>query len=169
MKQLLKISTVFSLALLALASCGKKEKSLTTGWNYNDQKWGGFEKLNYEGQASGPNLILIEGGTFTMGDTEQDVTYDWNNVPRRVTVSSFYIDETEVCNSDYREYLYWTMRVFGEQYPEVWKKALPDTLVWRDELAFNEPYVETYFRHPSYDDYPVVGVNWNQAKRLMMD
>ncbi len=163
MKQLLKFGTVFSLAMLALASCGKKEKSLTTGWNYNDQKWGGFEKLNYEGQATGPNLVLIEGGTFTMGDTEQDVTYDWNNVPRRVTVSSFYMDETEVCNSDYREYLYWTLRVFSEQYPEVWKKALPDTLVWRDELAFNEPYVETYLRHPSYDEYPVVGVNWNQA------
>jgi gliding motility-associated lipoprotein GldJ len=30
-------------------------------------------------------------------------------------------------------------------------------------LAFNEPYVEGYFRHPSYKDYPVVGVSWLQA------
>jgi formylglycine-generating enzyme len=149
---------------LLLASCGKKsEKSSTTGWNYNDQKWGGFEKTDYEGQATGPNLVLVQGGTFNMGVTEQDVTYEWNNVPRRVTVSSFYMDETEISNIDYREYLYWISRVFGETYPEVWKKALPDTLVWREELAFNEPLVETYFRHPSYDDYPVVGVNWNQA------
>ncbi len=163
MKQLLKFSTVLGLAALALASCGKKEKSSTTGWNYNDQKWGGFEKIDYEGQATGPNLVLIEGGTYSMGLTEEDVTKDWNNVARRVTVSSFYMDETEVSNIDYKEYLYWTSRVFGESYPEVWKKALPDTLVWRDELAYNEPYVETYFRHPAYDDYPVVGVNWNQA------
>ncbi len=40
---------------------------------------------------------------------------------------------------------------------------MPDTLVWREELAYNEPYVETYFRHPAYDNYPVVGVNWLQA------
>ena len=39
----------------------------------------------------------------------------------------------------------------------------PDTLVWRSELAYNEPYVEYYFRHPSYNFYPVVGVNWKQA------
>src|SRR5690606_29740327 len=133
------------------------------GWKMNDQKWGGFEKLDYEGQATGPNLVLVQGGTFVMGLTEQDVTYDWNNIPRRVTVSSFYMDEAEVTNHQYREYLYWLNRVFGESYPEVGKNALPDTLVWREELAFNEPFVETYFRHPSYDDYPVVGVNWLQA------
>jgi formylglycine-generating enzyme len=162
MKNLLKICPIL-LAVIVLASCSKKEKSDTTGWNYNDQKWGGFEKLNYEGQATGPNLVLVQGGTFSMGLTEQDVTYEWNNVPRRVTVSSFYMDETEISNINYREYLYWLDRVFGESYPEVYNKALPDTLVWRDELAYNEPYVETYFRHPAYDNYPVVGVNWNQA------
>jgi gliding motility-associated lipoprotein GldJ len=43
------------------------------------------------------------------------------------------------------------------------KKALPDTLVWREELAYNEPYVQYYFRFPSYNYYPVVGVNWQQA------
>ncbi|MEO7175948.1 MAG: SUMF1/EgtB/PvdO family nonheme iron enzyme [Saprospiraceae bacterium] len=138
-------------------------KSSTTGWNYNDQKWGGFEKLNYEGQATGPNLVLVEGGTYTMGLTEQDVTYEWNNVPRRVTVSSFYMDETEVANIDYREYVFWTYRVLGTNYPKVWAATLPDTLVWREELAYNEPFVETYFRHPAYDNYPVVGVTWKQA------
>ena len=163
MRKVLQYRFLFILSLLVLASCGKKEKSSTTGWNYNDQKWGGFEKQDYEGQATGPNLVLIEGGTFSMGTVEQDVTFDWNAVPRRVTVSSFYMDETEVSNIDYKEYLYWLERVFGESYPEVRINALPDTLVWREELSFNEPFVETYFRHPSYNDYPVVGVSWLQA------
>lgn len=162
--KVLRILTLCALSIVLLASCkGKKEASSTTGWNYNDAKWGGFEKANYEGQATGPNLTLIEGGTFTMGLTEQDVTFEWNNVPRRVTVSSFYMDETEVGNIDYKEYLYWLSNTFGATYPEVLQKALPDTLVWREELAYNEPFVETYFRHPSYDEYPVVGVSWNQA------
>jgi formylglycine-generating enzyme len=164
MKKTLIHGLSFILLVLLLASCGgKKERSSTTGWKYNDKKWGGFEKLDYDGQATGPNLVLIEGGTFTQGLTDQDVTYEWNNISRRVTVSSFYMDETEVANIDYREYLYWVGNTWGETYPEVWKRALPDTLVWREELAYNEPLVETYFRHPAYDDYPVVGVNWEQA------
>ena len=150
---------------LFMASCGggKKGASSSTGWNYNDSKWGGFEKTDYDGQVTGPNLVLVQGGTFPMGLTEQDVTFEWNNVPRRVTVSSFYMDETEVTNIDYREYLFWLKRVFGETYPEHVRKALPDTLVWREELSYNEPLVENYFRYPSYDLYPVVGVSWNQA------
>ena len=162
MKKLLRLSVYLFGALLLFSSC-KKERSATTGWVLNDAKWGGYEKLNYKGQATGPNLVLIEGGTFTMGYTEQDVTYDYNNVPRRVTVSSFYMDETEITNHEYLEYLHWLRRVFNESYPEVYLNALPDTLVWREELAFNEPYVETYLRHPSYNDYPVVGVSWIQA------
>ena len=70
------------------------------------------------------------------------------------------MDETEVTNLSWLEYLYWPDRVFGADYPEIYKKALPDTLVWRSKLAFNEPYTEYYLRHPAYRDYPVVGVNW---------
>ena len=165
MKNLLKFCAYSFVIAALLSSCKSKERSSTTGWKYNDTKWGGFEKLDYEGQMTGPNLVLIEGGTFTMGVVDQDVTYEWNNLQRRVTVSSFYMDETETSNLDYREYLYWLDRVFGENYPEIHRDALPDTLVWREELAYNEPLVETYFRHPSYDNYPVVGVNWTQSNR----
>ncbi len=152
----------FTAVILLFASCSR-ERSNTTGWEYNNTKNGGFEKTPYFEQITGPGLIFIEGGTFVMGTTEDDVMYDWDNIPRRMTVHSFYMDETEVRNIDYTEYLYWLKRVFGLDYPEVIYKALPDTLVWRDELAYNEPYVETYLRHPAYHDYPVVGVSWVQA------
>ncbi len=151
-----------AISSLFLTSC-KKDVSSTTGWEYNNPKNGGFELVPYEEQETGPGLVLIEGGTFMMGRTEQDVLYDWDNIARRVTVSSFYLDQTEVRNLDYCEFLYWTKRVFGVDYPEVLQKRLPDTLVWRDKLAYNEPYVDYYLRHPSYRDYPVVGVSWVQA------
>ncbi len=162
MKKLISPSIALTCAIIFLISCGK-EKSSITGWNYNDPKNGGFEVQAYDEQETGPGLVLIEGGTFTMGRTEQEITMDWNNIPHRVTVSSFYMDETEVANVHYLEYLYWLSRVYGGDYPEVYKKALPDTLVWRDRLAFHEPYVELYLRHPAYQQYPVVGVNWLQA------
>lgn len=161
--------SVMPMMLLAgaalLGSC-QKERSNVTGWDYNNPDNGGFEVVPYEEQETGPGLVFIEGGTFTMGRVEQDVNYDWNNVPRRVTVSSFYMDETEVRNLDYLEYLYWTSRIYGADYPEIYNNALPDTLVWREKLAYNEPYVLYYLRHPSYRDYPVVGVNWLQASNF---
>ena len=89
--------------------------------------------------------------------------YDWNNIPRRVTVASFYMDETEVSNLDYREFIFWLNRVYPDN-PEKVKLTLPDSLVWREELAYNEPYIRNYFRHPAYSNYPVVGVSWLQAE-----
>ena len=161
---LLSLTTI---GLISLSSCGMLGKksndvSSVTGWEYNNPDFGGFEYQSGYEQETGPGLVFIEGGTFIMGRVEQDVMYDWNNVPRRVTVPSFYMDETEVTNANYREYLYWIQRVY-QDYPEVYKKALPDTLVWRQPLAYNEPLVENYLRHPAYADYPVVGVNWLQA------
>ncbi|MBL4734780.1 MAG: SUMF1/EgtB/PvdO family nonheme iron enzyme [Flavobacteriales bacterium] len=156
-------STALALmGLLVLASCGKELSSMT-GWDYNNPDNGGYQVDLYMGQETGPGLILVQGGTLMMGRVEQDVLYDWNNIPRRVTVSSFYMDETEVANVHYREYLHWVRRVYALDYPEVYKRALPDTLVWRSKLAYNEPYVELYLRHPAYQWYPVVGVNWIQA------
>ena len=98
-----------------------------------------------------------------MGRVEQDIMYEWDNIPRKQTVASFYLDETEVTNADYMEYVFWINRMYGQSYPEVYKKALPDTLVWRDKLGYNEPYVDGYLRHPAFRNYPVVGVSWQQA------
>ncbi len=163
----MKINRLFQVSALTaailLGGACKKEASRSTGWEYNNPKNGGFEVRPFADQQTGPGLVFIEGGTFTMGSTQDDVMFEWNNSPKRVTVSSFYMDETEVRNLDYIEYLYWLNRVYATDYPAVYRKALPDTLVWRDKLAYNEPLVEYYFRHPAYRNYPVVGVTWVQA------
>ena len=164
-----RVLTIVLISVLLLSSCrlfkgkkGDQNVSSTTGWEYNNPDNGGFEVAVGVEQKTGPGLVLIEGGVFRMGRVQQDVMFDWNNVPRTVTVSSFYMDETEIKNVDYREYLHWLKRVY-KTYPEVSTRALPDTLVWRSPMGFNDPYVQYYFRHPSYNNYPVVGVSWVQA------
>ena len=157
------------LSLVIATSCSlikgkKKGVSSTTGMAYNDPKNGGFEYRSGYIPKAGPGLIYIQGGTFAMGRVEQDVMYEGNNIPRRVTVASFFMDETEVRNVDWREYLFWLQRVYPDD-KVIFKDALPDTLVWHEELAFNEPYVENYFRHAAFAEYPVVGVSWLQAQR----
>src|SRR5258705_6087217 len=166
-KTMRNLAILLSCAVL-MASChkkaGKSGKSSVTGWNYNDKNMGGFQVSKSKEQGTGPGLVFVQGGTFTMGATEEDVMGDWNNIPRRITVNSFFIDKTEVDNVHYREYIHWIENVFSDpQYAAVVEGSKPDTLVWRSQLAYNEPYVEYYFRHPSYNYYPVVGVTWKQA------
>jgi formylglycine-generating enzyme required for sulfatase activity len=145
-----------------LSSCDK-ERSGATGWAYNDEKNGGFERQDYVDQETGPGLVLVEGGTFTMGRVEDDLNFAWDNIPRRVTVSSFYMDETEVTNQFWNDYLHWLKLVYADTYPELINRALPDTNIWREVTEYNEPQVDYYLRHPAYRDYPVVGVSWLQA------
>ena len=149
-------------ALLTLNGC-YYERSGSTGWAYNFTDNGGFERPAYFEQETGPGLIFIEGGTYTMGQVDDDLNYAWDNIPRRVSVSSFYMDETEVTNQFWLEYVWWLQRVYGSSYPEIVERALPDTAAWRNKLAYNEPMVNYYLRHPAYRDYPVVGVSWLQA------
>jgi formylglycine-generating enzyme required for sulfatase activity len=145
-----------------LSSCDK-ERSGATGWSYNDEKNGGFERQDYVDQETGPGLVLVEGGTFTMGRVEDDLNFAWDNIPRRVTVSSFYMDETEVTNQFWNDYMHWLKLVYADTYPELINRALPDTNIWREVTEYNEPQVDYYLRHPAYRDYPVVGVSWLQA------
>jgi gliding motility-associated lipoprotein GldJ len=169
MKTFSRLALILMVMILtaSLSSCGlfggSKEYSRTTAWEYNNPENGGFEVSSIREQFPGPGLILIEGGTFTMGSNQEDLMFEWDNYPRRITLTSYYMDETEVSNVDYLEYLYWLKRIFSADYPQVHVNALPDTLVWRERLSYNEPLVETYLRHPAYHDYPVVGVSWVQA------
>ena len=169
MRKVISIKSLLTLLFVSflLVSCNKSvserpSSSRTTGWSYNDERNGGFYITDSKEQTAGPGLVAIEGGTFTMGATLENVYYEWNNNPRKVTVSSFYMDQTEVSNLDYLEYINWLTRVYTD-YPEVITNALPDTLVWRNSMSYNEPMIELYFRHPAYRDYPVVGVSWKQA------
>jgi len=151
--------------IIGFASCSKKSSSKNssraTGWNVDSRK----ASAN-KGQEAGPGLVFVEGGTFTMGKVEDDVMHDWNNAPTQQHVQSFYMDETEVTNAMYLEYLDWLKKVFPPtevNYKNIYEGASPDTLVWRNRLGYDEAMTNNYLRHPSYANYPVVGVNWIQA------
>ena len=140
--------------------------SRATGWGINSKE-GGFQyNIEFEEQENGPGLVFIEGGTFTKGQVQDDVLHDWNNTPTQQHVMSFYIDETEVTNLMYMEFLDWLETVFPlsePRYRQIYEGALPDTLVWRNTLGYMEELTTNYLRHPAYAEYPVVGINWLQA------
>ncbi|MBF9223912.1 SUMF1/EgtB/PvdO family nonheme iron enzyme [Hymenobacter ruricola] len=155
------------LGLVVLASCGKKgpptaqkpgKYSSTTGIEYNTEK--GMAVANFKKIPEGPGLVFIEGGRTVLGSQEEDVTQTHDNIERTVTIASFYMDEAEVANIHWLEYLHF---IRADSAEEFYRSALPDTTVWARDLSFNDPYVTYYLRYPGFRYFPVVGVSWLQA------
>jgi len=174
-KQVMKMASrlqgplILVLSMILSTSCNKffqkqptaespGEASTATGLAYNED--GGFPVNDFSGQPDGPNLVFIEGGRMTLGSFEEDLLTTRDNLERTVTVASFYMDETEVANIHWLEYLYY---VKLDSTREFYESALPDTTVWKGQLAFNDSYVDHYLRYPGFRFYPVVGVSWLQA------
>ena len=89
-------------------SCKKSATSSSvsrgTGWKIDNYK-------TFKEQETAPGLVFVEGGTFTKGKVQDDIMKDWNNTPSQQHVQSFYMDETEVTNGMYLEYLNYLKKV----------------------------------------------------------
>src|SRR6188768_913327 len=195
-------------------------------------------------------MVYIPAGSYNMGPSDQDVPYALTAQSKTVTVQPFYMDNTEITNNEYRQFVYWVRdslahRLIGGEhlieegeYGERinWRKKIewdseenvetlgelflpeserfyrrkeidsrklnfeyywidlkqaaqresreqgqkdrsvfikkdvinvyPDTLAWIHDYAYayHDPLTQMYFWHPAYDDYPLVGINWKQAR-----
>jgi formylglycine-generating enzyme len=223
--------------------------------------------------ADPPGMVYIPMGSFIMGPADQDPAYSLSNTRRTVSVQAFYMDETEITNNQYRQFVFWVRDsiardIIARNLPELnyyleedmdrggeavepdtridsqkainWSvlnpnvrlrrpddmelrdllrdsmylpenerffrrleidtrklvyrydridlhlaasragrntprqdlviretvPAYPDTLAWIHDFSnsYNDPMVQHYFWHPTYDHYPVVGVSWRQAR-----
>lgn len=159
------------IALIWSSGCTRKnynqvpKASSKTGVVYNKKpsQTGSTEAygpVRFPGQEAAPDMVFVEGGTFHMGGAEGDVGFEYSNRERQVTVHSFYLDQTEVSNDNWKEFLHYYEIDSGA---DKVVQMRPDTFVWYRDLAYNEPFVELYFQHPAFNAYPVVGVSWYQA------
>ncbi len=90
-----KIVQIFVAAIL-LVSCGNNNKGQVVGapgktWN-PERPYG---------------MVLVEGGSFIMGKSDYDIAGLKNAPTKTVTVPSFYMDETEITNAEYRQFVNW--------------------------------------------------------------
>ena len=237
-----KIGFLCSIVLFGLmfSGCGSGSKGELTGV-LNREKW-------YQADPYG--MVFIPSGSYHMGPSDEDVPYAVTAQAKSVTIPAFYMDNTEITNNEYRQFVYWVRdslahRLIGGDHlieegeygerinwrmkikwedeeneeilaelflPETerfyrrkeidtrklnfeyyWidlktaaqresreqgmrdrsvfiKKDVinvyPDTLAWIHDYAYSyhDPLTQMYFWHPAYDDYPVVGVTWKQAR-----
>jgi formylglycine-generating enzyme len=137
------------------------QMSTATGLAYGDDP-GLFAVPDFKGQPHAPNTVFVEGGRAVMGSFEEDVMAYRDNIERTVSVASFYMDETEIANIHWQEYMFYLAKDSSQ---EALDAARPDSTVWIGKLAFNDPYVEYYFNYPGFRYFPVVGISWVQANK----
>ncbi len=241
----MKKLVLFALIITLFASCDRTSRGHLTGVM---DRPGVYD-------VQPPGMAYIPMGSFLMGPSDEDPAYAHNATTKRVSLPSFYMDETEITNNQYRQFVFWVrdslarmllaeideeylilMDDFGmdiepplinwrprirwdgeeerEQLAELflpeherffrrreldtrrlvyryhlidfqraarrderdtprsefvreWETSVyPDTLAWIHDFAYtyNEPMTKMYFWHPTYDHFPVVGVNWLQAR-----
>lgn len=105
----------------------------------------------------------------TLKDMKKLMEKGYSYVPSGVTLletdtvscQGFFMMKGEVTNFNYLEYLY-ALKNSGQT--EAYQAALPDTTKWNTSMGYNQTYVNYYFRHPAYRDYPVVNLTRQQAE-----
>ncbi len=113
-------------------------------------------------------MVYCPPGTFHMGQADEDIPNTLVNLNKQVTIGGFYIDDTEITNNEYRQFIYAIMEdsldILGEDF--IYEILYPDTTVWIRDFTHHmgDPLTEYYFYHPAYDEYPLIGVSWEGAQ-----
>jgi len=93
----MKKAALFALLIIVFYSCGSNDRGELVGVKVK-KKW--FSEKPY-------GMTLIPGGSFTMGKQDQDIIGTMNAPTKTVTVRPYYMDETEITNSEYKEFVHW--------------------------------------------------------------
>jgi len=125
------------------------------------------------------NMVLVKGGTFTMGTDEPIFVADGEGPARNVSISSFYMDIHEVSNSDFKEFVDQTNYVTeAEKFSNsfVFEKMLSENVKQNITMSVAAapwwlPVDNAYWKQPegidsSIDerwDHPVIHMSWNDA------
>lgn len=107
-----KVTMLIIIAATVFTSCQMGNGELIGVQGRPD--WYGYDPLDMQ---------YVPGGSYTMGQSDQDVPFIHQNRTRVVTISAFYMDHTEITNNEWRQFVYWvrdsiSRRVLAEEYPE---------------------------------------------------
>ena len=93
----MKKAAIFALLITFFYSCGSNDRGELVGVK-TKKKW--FSEKPY-------GMVLVPGGSFTMGKQDEDIIGTMNAPTKTVTVRPYFMDETEVTNNEYKEFVRW--------------------------------------------------------------
>ena len=164
--------------ILLLPSCGlfKKKGMANRKANERGEVTGHVPRERWE-QILPIDMVSIQGGTFWMGQSDEDIAFTNSADNKQITISEFYMDKYEVSNNKYRQFLEVVKKgdyVFqdtsstkmAEPVFDI-KELQPNDSLWTKNFSYHygDPMLEFYFDHPAFDNYPVVGVTYVQAMK----
>jgi gliding motility-associated lipoprotein GldK len=158
MKKYVLLITVLTL----IASCGSKDKGELVG--VKGKKW--HPEKPY-------GMALVPGGAFIMGKSDDDLA-EINDAPTKtVTVRSFYMDETEITNSEYRQFVYWVrdsilrtkLAILADEVGEVPGNGGIGEFAFKDADEDNMSVYEKYM----LDNYSGLGDTGYEGRKLNRD
>jgi sulfatase modifying factor 1 len=128
----------------------------------------GVAEREWTGMVIPYGMVPIQAGTFHMGQADEDVAATQINFNKQVTIGAFFMDDSEISNNEYRQFvdaiMLDSLSILGEDY--VMNELYPDTTVWVKDFAHHmgDPLLVYYWSHPAFDNFPVVGVDWEAAR-----
>ena len=131
-------------------------------------KGGSWTSVGAELQIDGPDRFEGEINPSTNIGFRPVITYllnqknEFKPYGMRQVKEELYVDATEATNTYWREYLNDLEKLHGKS-SKIYAASFPDTTVWTSKLTYNAPYQRYYFEHPAYNNYPVVGVTYEQV------
>ena len=93
----MKKAAIFALLIAVFYSCGSNDRGELVGVK-SKKKW--FSEKPF-------GMVLIPGGSFTMGKQDEDIIGTMNSPTKTVTVRPYFMDETEITNNEYKEFVFW--------------------------------------------------------------
>lgn len=161
------LSYLFLLSIVSLTGCGLLGGGGGGGFNDNGELIGAPGREGWE--MSRPfGMVSIPPGTFHMGQADEDVAATQINFNKQVTIGPFFMDDTEITNNEYRQFYEDITQGSESDLPEgfVVEDLIPDSSVWVRDFTHHmgDPLMVYYWSHPAFDNYPVVGVDWEAAK-----
>lgn len=153
---------LLTLSYLIIGSCGNSTQDGEIRGLNNKKGWKNEAPFG---------MVLVPTGTFLMGGGVNPSVITGINIVQPKTITKFYMDETEITNAKYREFIA-MVRANPEQYQlnetYINEKLMPNMAVWKvdfSDVFMGDTLIESYYDHPSFDDYPVVGITWEAAQQ----
>ena len=86
-------------------------------------------------------MVFIPQGSYTMGAADEDITNSHLVQPKTISVSAFFMDETEITNDEYRQFVYWVKDSIART---ILGDVRPDEFLIEENIKTGEVYDPPY-------------------------
>ena len=140
MKRLFQISLLLAV-LVTIASCGRQQSGQLTGV-LDRPAWKGINPYG---------MVYIPSGTVHIGPSDQDVSNTFVQRQKAISIQGFYMDDTEITNNEYRQFVYWVKDSIAHTYLEHFMEEDEDSdfdeprIDWEYEIDWEDELLEELF------------------------